>query len=202
MYMKIVVDREKKMAEEKKRYDLNETEKKSRVREFFAKVFHGEYYKDTLMQMFRKDAIDRTVRFLNLSAECLADGDVKLQSEFKLACADILDNGKDAKESVEYIARQNEMASYCYWAFDKKRAEEHLEKANEMLDNLTMGVMYDAMEVLRSKGSLNLSFDEALDKMTATLLKREVEKVKNKVASKKATLKPKQKTEENEKGSR
>ena len=94
------------------------------------------------------------------------------------------------------------MASYCYWAFDKKGAEEHLKKVNEMLDNLTMGVMYDAMEVLRSKGSLNLSFDEALDKMTATLLKREVEKVKNKVASKKATLKPKQKTEENEKGSR
>ena len=194
------------MAEEKKRYDLNETEKKSKVREFFAKLVHGEYYKDILLQTFRKDAIDRTVRFLNLSAECLADGDVKLQSEFKLVCANILDNGKDAKESVEYIAKQNEMASYCYWAFDKKGAESHLEKANEMLDNLTMGVMDDAMEVLRKRGSLNLTFSEAVDKMMDTLLQREAEKLKEskneKEASKKTSLKPKQQKTENERESR
>ena len=37
------------MADTEKRYDLNETEQKSRLREFFAEVVHGKYYKDRLL---------------------------------------------------------------------------------------------------------------------------------------------------------
>lgn len=185
------------MAENEKRYDLNETEQKSRLREFFAEVVHGKYYKDRLLQLFRNEAISRTVTYINVSAECLADGDAKLQSAFKIACADILDNEKDAKESLEYIIKQNEMAAYCHWTFDKKGEEEHLQKANEMSDILLNNVLIEGYVKCQEKGYVKMSFQEALEKMTTVLLRKHIEKLKEKALAQKKSLKPKQKIEEN-----
>ena len=173
------------------RYDLNEVEKKSRLREFFAQVINGKFYEDRVKRLVKKEVLAKTNLYLNATAECLADGNRRMEAEFNLEAANILDRNIDAIESVDYIVKQNCMAAYCLWAFDKKGAEDHLAKANEMQDNLQIGVTLDTFEKLREKGVLKLTNEEAMDKLVAVAMRKNVENFIVKQNEKKSKLKAK-----------
>ena len=131
------------------------------VRDKMVSLFRTQRRRDKeLLRKFSQDVSKKTLEDVSEYCEFVADGNVELASKMKLEVANILDNGKNAKETIAEVAKHLEEASWRRYMLDSRSAREEMIKAANWMEALTIGVTKDMVDVCNKKGFLNLSYDQ------------------------------------------
>jgi len=131
------------------------------VRDKMVSLFRTQRRRDKeLLRKFSQDVSKKTLEDVSEYCEFVADGNIELASKMKLEVANILDNGKNAKETIAEVAKHLEEASWRRYMLDSRSAREEMIKAANWMEALTIGVTKDMVDVCNKKGFLNLSYDQ------------------------------------------